>query len=102
MGRTLNIPKELKPGVIPGPSFNSAISIGEPCKGNWCALPIKPFGTNYAAFNADINQNSEQSHFHYPNSERLGNSTVLVTPGLKQYKGTPSNPGPFNIKVIDN
>ena len=36
-GRTLNVPKVLPAGVLPGPSYNGAVTIGEPCKGGHCS-----------------------------------------------------------------
>ena len=50
-GRTLNVPKVLPAGVVPGPSYNGAVTIGEPCEGPHCAIPVKPTTNNYISQN---------------------------------------------------
>jgi len=89
-GRTLNVPKTLPAGVIPGPSYNGAISIGEKCKGDHCSIPVNPY-KRYVT-----NMNSQ-----YPSTYRLGNSSDII-PGIVKYKNTGLNNGPFNIDVYEN
>lgn len=98
-GRTLNVPKVLPPGRVPGPSFNGAHTIGEPCVGGHCAVPVKPTVGHM------INQNLRSANppkgalTVYPWSYRLGNSSDNV-PGLVKYTNDNAlNRGPFNILV---
>lgn len=91
-GRTINIPKEVLPGVLPGPSFNGAITIGEKCVGDYCSIPITPTAPVYA---------SNYSYpYNYVGSYRPGNSSDIY-PAIQKYvapKGS-VNYGPFNIEV---
>ena len=45
-GRTINVPKIADTSTVPGPSFNGAVTIGEPCVGGHCAVPATPTTTN--------------------------------------------------------
>ena len=41
-GRTLNVPKQLKAGVLPNNTFNGGRTTGELCKGDHCSIPVIP------------------------------------------------------------
>jgi len=102
LGRTLNVPKVLPPGRVPGPSYNGAHTIGEPCIGGHCAVPVEPTVGHM------INQNLRSANppkgalTVYPWSYRLGNSSDNV-PGLVKYTNDNNlNKGPFNMLVQQN
>lgn len=96
-GRTLNVPKQLPAGVVPGPSFNGAVTIGKKCKGNHCSIPVLP--TSYNMINRNA-QNTEigNSLNYYPSTYRLGNNSDII-PGITKYTNNGLNSGPFNIDV---
>jgi len=98
-GRTLNIPKELPAGVIPGPSYNGAVTIGEKCVGPHCSIPVNPTTSYMIKHNlASAGPHHVQ---HYPSTYRLGNNTELPQ-GMSKYSNSNSlNNGPFNIDVMD-
>ena len=66
-GRTLNIPKYLPAGEIPGPSYNNAVSIGAECNGPHCSSPISPTSLKFYPQN--------------PSMVRLGNSSPPTQQG---------------------
>ena len=67
-GRTIHIPKLIYPGTVPGPSYNGGVTIGEPCKGNHCYIPVlKSF--YFARVNMDI-------PFHNPSLGSPGNNML--------------------------
>jgi len=75
-GRTLNIPKYLPTDTIPGPSYNSAESIGEPCIGNHCAIPITPDSKSYVSMLSNMSETPCGIENQTPSIERLGNNTI--------------------------
>ena len=84
-GRTINVPKVLPAGIIPNPSYNGAVTIGEKCEGPHCSIPtaLPPPG----------------AEFHYPSTFRLGNSSD-ENPRIGLYQNPGSlNSGPYNISV---
>ncbi len=95
-GRTINVPKQLPSGKIPGSSFNSALTIGEPCKGIHCALPVDSTTTNYINNNLKSAKAPQNALNQYQGTNRLGNSN-LDMPGVDTYAGTTLNHGPFDI-----
>lgn len=95
-GRTINVPKELSKGVIPGASFNGAITIGEKCVGGHCSIPIDPLTSNLTNSNLQSANPPEKALVHYQGTNRLGNSN-LDMPGVNNYEGTSLNYGKFNI-----
>ena len=98
-GRTLNIPKELPAGVIPGPSYNGAVTIGEKCVGPHCSIPVNP--TTSYMIKKNLQSAGPHHVQHYPSTYRLGNNTELPQ-GMSKYTNKNSlNNGPFNIDVID-
>jgi hypothetical protein len=93
-GRTLNIPKIIYPGHVPGPSYNGAVTIGKACKGNHCYTPI-----SNKAFTEANNQINMNIPFHNPSLLRPGNNTVHVP--IKKYTNNGINYGPFNIDILE-
>lgn len=96
-GRTLNVPKTLPPNTVPGPSYNGAVTIGEPCQGGHCSIPVTPLDSNLIHNNLRSANPPPGATINYPGTNRLGNNH-LEMPGIKQYVGTEANPGPFNIQ----
>ena len=95
-GRTINVPKNLPVGQIPGPSFNGALTIGEKCVGGHCAIPVDPLTSNFTNSNLKSANPPLKATFHYQGTNRLGNSQLKM-PGVEQYVGTKINHGLFNI-----
>ena len=96
-GRTLNIPKTTPHHKLPGPSYNGAVTIGEPCQGGHCSLPVTPSDSNLIHNNLRSANPPPGATVNYPGTNRLGNNSLKM-PGIDNYTGTESNPGPFNIK----
>jgi hypothetical protein len=94
-GRTLNVPKVLPVGEIPGPSFNNAMYIGEKCVGNHCGLSIDPSVTNYIA---NLHNTPSGAKYHFQSTLRPGNNSESL-PWLKTYTGTTVNYGPYAFNV---
>lgn len=92
-GRTLNVPKVLPPGQIPGPSYNNAMSIGEKCSGIHCGMAIDPTTTGY------ISNIYSAAKYHFQSMNRPGNNTEHL-PWLKTYTGTETNYGPYAFSVV--
>ena len=92
-GRTIHIPKLIYPGTVPGPSYNGGVTIGEPCKGNHCYIPVsnKVFTEASNRVNMDI-------PFHNPSLYRPGNNSVKLP--IKKYTNNGLNHGPFNIDIL--
>ena len=89
-GRTLNVPKQLKPGIIPIHSYNGARTTGELCEGGHCSIPNNPLSSNFV---------SQNYGFLYSSTPRPGNNTE-INPETFKYKNPNSlNYGPFNITV---
>lgn len=100
-GRTLNVPKELPAGVIPGPSYNGAVTIGEKCKGPHCAIPVNPTTSYMVKKNLTSARPPPSANHHFPSTYRLGNNTELPQ-GMNKYENKNSlNSGPFNIDVFE-
>jgi hypothetical protein len=96
LGRTLNVPKRLPPGQIPGPSYNGAVTTGERCVGGHCSIPIDP---NYKGIISSLKANAPRGFvYQLPATYRPGNSSDKL-PGLQNYEGTVNNPGPFAFQV---
>lgn len=97
-GRTINIPKELPSGVIPGSSFNNGNTIGSPCLGSHCGVSITPTAYNY---NNRIIPSIEGSppgvKSQINNFDRLGNNTSHEG-NFNIYTGTKLNSGPFMLQ----
>jgi hypothetical protein len=96
-GRTLNVPKVLPPGHIPGPSYNGAVTIGEPCVGSHCSIPVSPniVGMYERLISANPPPGAlSQISYQY----RPGNNSDIL-PGFTNYTGTQLNHGPFNFYV---
>lgn len=90
-GRTLDIP--LPDGNIPGPSYNSAITIGEACAGSHCAIPVTPSVDNMMN---NLNSSVPGANLNYPGTMRMGNNAFSM-PGISPYTGTELNSGPFSM-----
>ncbi len=104
-GRTFNVPFPKSDGqtFIPeSPTYNNAVYIGEPCVGNHCGVAVYPSVANIINTNLGYG-NSEMppgANMQYPVIDRLGNSPNEVLPGVQQYTGTDTNPGPFDIRCV--
>lgn len=96
-GRTLNIPKVLPPNQVPGPSYNGAVTIGEPCVGGHCSIPVTPQVSNMIHNNLLSADPPPGANINYPGTDRLGNNSIQM-PGIQDYAGTENNPGPFDIQ----
>lgn len=96
-GRTINVPKVLPPGQIPGSSYNGAVTIGQPCVGMHCSVPITPtiqgMYDNLRSANPPPGALSQIGPQYRP-----GNNSDIY-PNLISYSGTSLNYGPFNIYV---
>jgi len=90
-GRTINIP--LPDGSVPGPSFNSAVTVGEACVGSHCAVPVTPTTDGMMA---NLNSGVPGANINYPGTERMGNSSFNMA-GIGPYTGTQLNNGPFSM-----
>tara|TARA_B110000208_G_scaffold47918_1_gene63445 strand:- start:622 stop:1293 length:672 start_codon:yes stop_codon:yes gene_type:complete len=100
-GRTLNIPKSLPAGILPGPSYNGAQTIGEKCVGPHCSIPVTPTSGFYNYYNLRSANPPEGALYHSPSTYRLGNSSD-TNPSLTQFSnGSGTNYGPFNITAIE-
>ena len=96
-GRTLNIPKTLPPNEVPGPSYNGAVTIGEPCQGGHCSIHVTPTVNNLINNNLKSANPPPGATINYPGTNRLGNNHIEMS-GIQSYSGTENNPGPFNIQ----
>lgn len=97
-GRTLDVPLPSDPFKMPGPSYNNAWYVGEPCVGNHCGVPITPYVSEYI-HNA-LNSSTPGANTQYPLIDRLGNSLGENLPGVQPYQGTELNPGPFQFNCV--
>lgn len=100
-GRTLNVPKTLPAGVVPGPSYNGAVTIGEPCVGPHCSIPINPTSNYMINKNLIKGKTPREALNHYPSTYRLGNNSDIM-PGIGKYTNNGLNKGPYNIDVPKN
>ena len=96
-GRTINIPKTHATNIVPGPSFNGAVTIGEPCIGGHCSMPVEPTTTNMINVNLISANPHPGANVHYMGTDRLGNASLSM-PGINDYVGTKLNHGPHNIQ----
>lgn len=94
-GRTIDIPKELPTGSIPGPSFNNAWTTGEACSGPHCGTPLDPTPESYAA-NLPVDSPGRTD---IVGTDRLGNNAQAI-PGVSTYTGTETNFGPFTLQTM--
>ena len=86
-GRTLNVPKIAIPGKVPGPSYNGAVTIGEPCVGGHCPVPAEPTA-GYMTY-----QNLRSApEYYYAN-----NDTSNVISAFEAFSSDSTNPLPPNI-----
>ena len=74
-GRTINIPKYLPEGVVPGASFNNANTIGEQCIGSHCGISIKPTAFDYMNNISSLPNSPIGVQSQVPGGPRLGNSS---------------------------
>ena len=101
-GRTLNVPKHLPQNVVPGPSYNGAVTTGIPCQGGHCSIPVTPqvdYLINKNLSNGTLPPPPPLAKYNYPGTHRLGNNYFKM-PGIGNYVGTEQNPGPFEMNVI--
>lgn len=96
-GRTINVPKNHSTVTVPKASFNGAITTGETCIGNHCAMPVTPTATNYVSNNLSSANPAPGGNLHIPGTDRLGNNHVTF-PGSSAYSGSELNHGPHNIQ----
>ena len=74
-GRTLDIPAPAVPFQMPSHTANNGWTVGEPCVGVHCGVPVTPFVADYArAFGASSLQ-------PYVAMDRLGNSPAELMRG---------------------
>ena len=98
-GRTLNVPKIAIPGKVPGPSYNGAVTIGEPCKGPHCPVPAEPTAGYMTYQNLRSANPPKGALTQYASTDRPGNNSDTV-PGLGVFRSrSKTNPGPFRIHV---
>ena len=98
-GRTINVPKVLPAGIIPNPSYNGAVTIGEKCEGPHCSIPTAPTSGSLISTNLESALPPPGAEFHYPSTFRLGNSSD-ENPRIGLYQNPGSlNSGPYNISV---
>jgi hypothetical protein len=97
-GRTIDVPLPTEPFTMPGPSYNNAWYVGEPCVGSHCGVPITPFVSEYI-HNA-LDSSTPGANVQYPVIDRLGNSLGENFVGVQPYVGTDLNPGPFQINCV--
>ena len=100
-GRTLNVPKSLPAGLIPGPSYNGAVTIGEPCVGPHCSIPVTPTSGYYTYYNLRSANPPSGAIYHSPSTYRLGNSSDRNNALSAFTNGVGSNYGPFNITAVN-
>jgi len=86
-GRTLQIPKYLPAGEIPGPSYNNAVSIGAECNGPHCSSPISPTSPKFYPQN--------------PSMVRLGNSSLQTQQGGSRLLAYGQIRDPRSGEVVD-
>jgi hypothetical protein len=100
-GRTIFIPKNPIPGIIPPPSYNSGWCTGYPCNGPHCGPSVQPTmsGMQYNMKSASFM--AQYASKQFPPALRNGNSTDTITNYNMYINGTNTNPGPFNLKVSD-
>lgn len=98
-GRTLNVPKIAVPGKVPGPSYNGAVTIGEPCVGGHCPVPAEPT-VGYMTYQNLRSANPPPGALtQYASTYRPGNNSDTV-PGLGVFRSrSKTNPGPYRIHV---
>jgi hypothetical protein len=97
-GRTLDIPLPTDPFTMPGPSYNNAWYVGEPCVGSHCGVPITPYVSEY--IHTALDSSTPGANVQYPVIDRLGNSLGENFPGVQPYVGTDLNPGTFQFNCV--
>ena len=96
-GRTINVPKIMHKSFIPDSSYNGAVTIGEPCVGSHCSIPITPSSDNLINHNLKTSHPPPRATINYPGTERIGNNSTSF-PGIHNYRVTNCNMGPFQIQ----
>jgi hypothetical protein len=96
-GRTFDIPFPTTPFVMPGPTYNNAWYVGEPCVGNHCGVAITPTVSDYAVA---LQSETPGASTQFPTIDRLGNSPGEVLAGVQPYQGTELNYGPFAFNCV--
>ena len=96
-GRTFDIPFPTTPFVMPGPTYNNAWYVGEPCVGNHCGVAITPTVSDYAVA---LQSETPGASTQFPTIDRLGNSPSEILPGIQPYQGTELNYGPFAFNCV--
>jgi len=99
-GKTIFIPKEVYPGIVPPPSYNLGWGTGLPCNGLHCGKPIQPT-MNGMQKNMIFSPLTEKASKQFPITSRIGNNTDTIDNYNMYIRGTDKNPGPYNLKVSD-
>jgi hypothetical protein len=96
-GRTFDIPFPTTPFKMPGPTYNNAWYVGEPCVGNHCGVAITPTVSDYTVA---LQSETPGASTQFPTIDRLGNSPGEVLSGVQPYQGTELNYGPFAFNCV--
>jgi len=99
-GKTIFIPKDVYPGIVPPPSYNLGWGTGLPCNGLHCGKPVQPTMSGMQK-NMIISPLTEEASKQFPPGLREGNSTDSIDNYNMYIRGTNRNPGPYNLKVSD-
>ena len=100
-GRTIFIPKNVIPGVVPSASYNKGWGTGLPCAGPHCGPSPIPTMTGMQNNMFNASEMSQLASKQFPPSLREGNSTDTVSNYNMYLNGTSNNPGPYRLKVSD-
>jgi hypothetical protein len=100
-GRTIFIPQNVQPGVVPPSSYNKGWGTGMPCNGPHCGPSVTPTMDGMAKNMFYASTMSQYASRQFPPSIRDGNSTDSVTNYNMYIQGTSKNPGPYRLKVSD-
>ena len=92
-GRTVNIPKTSPINTVPDHSYNGGLTIGEPCVGGHCSIPVTPLASNLIHNNLSSANPPPGANLNYTGNVRLGNNHIDM-PGI------PTTPGPFDIQCM--
>jgi hypothetical protein len=100
-GRTIFIPKNVIPGVVPPSSYNKGWGTGMPCNGPHCGPSPVPTMSGMQQNMFYASEMSQLASKQFPPSLREGNSTDTIKDYNMYLTGTPNNPGPYRLKVSD-
>jgi hypothetical protein len=100
-GRTIFIPKDVLPGIVPPASYNKGWGTGAPCQGPHCGPSPVPTMSGMQKNMFYASYTSQFASKQFPPSLRMGNSTDTVTNYNMYTNGTTTNPGPYRLKVSD-